>query len=52
LLSFSYSFFESYKKIASTSFWLSIVLDLNDEQLCEARLMDYGISYARTIAVS
>lgn len=35
---------------ASTSFWLDIVLNLNDEQLCQARLMDYAISYARTVA--
>lgn len=37
---------------ASLSFWLSIVLNLNEEQLCEARLTDYAISYARTVAVS
>ena len=34
------------------SFWLAIVLDLNPEQLCQARLTDFAISYARTIAVS
>lgn len=35
---------------ASTSFWMSIVMNLNDEQLCELRKTDYAISYARTIA--
>lgn len=39
-----------HSAIASVSFWLSVVLDLNDEQLCQARLTDYGISYARTVA--
>jgi len=34
----------------SLSFWASIVLDLTDTQLCEARLTDYAISYARTVA--
>jgi len=34
----------------SISFWASIVLDLNSEQLCQARLTDYGISFARTVA--
>lgn len=36
----------------SLSFWLSIVLDLNEAQMCQARLTDYAISYARTVAVS
>jgi hypothetical protein len=35
---------------ASTSFWLSIAFDLNDEQLCQARLTDFAISYGRTVA--
>lgn len=34
----------------SLSFWLSIVLDLNEAQMCQARLTDYAISYARTVA--
>ncbi len=36
----------------SLSFWLSVVLELNEEQFCQARLTDYAISYARTVAVS
>lgn len=34
----------------SLSLWMSVVLDANDEQLCQAILTDYGISYARTVA--
>jgi len=39
-----------HSAIASVSFWLSVVLDINNEQLCQARLTDYAISYARTVA--
>ena len=35
---------------SSSSYWLSIVADLTTEQLCEARKMDYAVSYARTVA--
>jgi len=33
-----------------TSFWLSMVADLTEEQLCEARKLDYAVAYARTVA--
>jgi len=32
------------------SFWLNIVADLTEKQLCEARKLDYAVSYARTVA--
>lgn len=35
---------------SAASFWLNIVTDLSEEQLCEARKLDYAISYARTVA--
>lgn len=35
---------------SAASFWLNIVTDLSVEQLCEARKLDYAISYARTVA--
>lgn len=35
---------------SQTSFWMSVVLDLSPEELCQARLVDYGVAYARTIA--
>jgi len=35
---------------SQTSFWLDIVLDLTPEELCQARLTDYGVAYARTVA--
>ena len=35
---------------SSSSFWMSVVLDLTDEQYCQALLTDYAVSYARTVA--
>jgi len=35
---------------SSASFWLSIIYKLTPEQLCQARLVDYAVSYARTVA--
>ncbi len=32
------------------SFWLAVVLDLNEDQYCEALHVDYAVSYARTVA--
>jgi len=32
------------------SYWLDITMDLTEEQLCEARMLDYSVSYARTVA--
>jgi hypothetical protein len=32
------------------SFWLDILMDLTEEQRCEARMLDYSISYGRTVA--
>lgn len=34
----------------SCSLWMPILLDMDDEQLCQARLTDYAIAYARTVA--
>ena len=36
----------------SSSLWMAVIMDLNDEQLCQARLTDYAIAYSRTVAVS
>jgi hypothetical protein len=36
----------------SCSMMMGVMLDLNDEQLCQARLTDYAIAYSRTVAVS
>ena len=30
--------------------WLAVVLNLTDEQWCQAKLVDYNVAYARTIA--
>ena len=36
---------------SSSSFWLAVILkDLKPEHYCEALRMDYGVSYARTVA--
>lgn len=35
---------------SSASLWLAIVADLTPEQKCQARLVDWVVSYARTIA--
>lgn len=35
---------------SAASFWLDVTMDLNEEQRCEARMLDYSISYARTVA--
>jgi len=35
---------------SQTSFWMSVVLDMTPEQLCQARLVDWGVAYARTVA--
>lgn len=35
---------------SAASFWLDVVMDLTDEQRCEARKLDYAIAYARTVA--
>lgn len=35
---------------SQTSFWMSVVLDLTPDQLCQARLVDWGVAYARTVA--
>ena len=32
------------------SFWLDVLMDLTKAQLCEARMLDYSISYGRTVA--
>ena len=35
---------------SSSSFWMSVVFELTDEQYCQALLTDYAVSYARTVA--
>ena len=35
---------------SQTSFWMSVVLDMTPDQLCQARLVDWGVAYARTVA--
>ena len=35
---------------SSASLWLATVLNLTPEQWCQAKLVDYGVAYARTIA--
>ena len=35
---------------SAASFWLDIIMDLTDDQLCEARMLDWSVSYARTVA--
>jgi membrane-associated phospholipid phosphatase len=35
---------------SSASFWLAVVLNLTPEQSCQAKLVDYGVAYARTVA--
>lgn len=35
---------------SAASFWLDVVMDLTDDQLCEARMLDWSVSYARTVA--
>mmetsp|Transcript_17540 Transcript_17540/g.25599 ORF Transcript_17540/g.25599 Transcript_17540/m.25599 type:complete len:437 (-) Transcript_17540:761-2071(-) len=33
-----------------SSFWLDVVLELTEEQRCDARMLDWSVSYARTVA--
>lgn len=35
---------------SAASFWLNVIVDLTEEQLCEARKLDYVIAYGRTVA--
>jgi hypothetical protein len=35
---------------SAASLWLPLVLKLTPEQLCQVKLLDYSISYARTVA--
>eukprot|EP00591_Stephanopyxis_turris_P016500 CAMPEP_0195539804 /NCGR_PEP_ID=MMETSP0794_2-20130614/50239_1 /TAXON_ID=515487 /ORGANISM="Stephanopyxis turris, Strain CCMP 815" /LENGTH=412 /DNA_ID=CAMNT_0040673857 /DNA_START=61 /DNA_END=1299 /DNA_ORIENTATION=+ len=35
---------------SAASFWLDVTQNLTEDQLCEARILDYSISYARTVA--
>lgn len=35
---------------SAASFWLDVVLDLTEEQLCEARKLDFAIAQARSVA--
>lgn len=35
---------------SASSFWLSVTMNLSEEQICEARMLDYSVAYARTVA--
>lgn len=35
---------------SSCSLWLAVVLNLTPKQICQARLVDFAIAYARTVA--
>ena len=35
---------------SNVSFWMRVMFNLTDAQVCEAMKIDYGVSYARTIA--
>ena len=35
---------------SAASFWLPVVLDLTPKQLCQIKLTDWAVSYARTVA--
>jgi len=35
---------------SSASFWLAVVMNLTNPQYCEARRLDFAVSYARTVA--
>lgn len=35
---------------SAVSLWLAVVLELTEEQWCQVKLMDYAVSYARTVA--
>ena len=35
---------------SNMSFWISVVLNLTPRQLCEAKRVDYAVSFARTVA--
>jgi len=35
---------------SAASFWLDVVMELTPEQRCEARMLDYSVSFARTVA--
>mmetsp|Transcript_11527 Transcript_11527/g.17620 ORF Transcript_11527/g.17620 Transcript_11527/m.17620 type:complete len:116 (+) Transcript_11527:327-674(+) len=35
---------------SSSSLWLAVVMNLTEEQWCQAKLLDYGVAYARTVA--
>jgi len=35
---------------SASSFWLSVILDLSPQQLCDARMLDWSVAYARTVA--
>ena len=32
------------------SFWLGVVLDITEDQLCQAKLTDYAVAWGRTVA--
>jgi membrane-associated phospholipid phosphatase len=35
---------------SSSSLWMGVVLDLTEDELCEAKKVDYAVSFARTMA--
>ncbi len=35
---------------SASSFWLDLILNLTEEQRCDARMLDWSVAYARTVA--
>ena len=35
---------------SSASLWMAVVMNLNPQQSCQVKLMDYAVAYARTVA--
>ena len=41
---------DMHSAASNISFWMQVMFKLTDAQVCEAMKIDYGVSYARTIA--
>jgi len=44
------SFPAMHSAASSASLWLPVVMDMTPEQLCQVRMVDWGVSYGRTVA--
>jgi hypothetical protein len=44
------SFPAMHSAASAGSYWLDITMDLTPDQLCDAQMLDYSVSYARTVA--